>query len=212
MSQPDRARALLDRIPWEKSQLRQRLLMAAAITSVMQRAPTVVGGTAEEYWAGGEYHPTDLDLCPEPTDEDIRALRLIGLRRVGRHWVRDDLPVAVEFPGPGDDIERTTQVTVNGVRVSIIGCEDLYLNRVRQATVGWPHEDISFDAAFEVAVTNFATMDWRYVRNRITRAIASEPAVGSAMAAIDSRIRRRARQASLTARSLGRRQRAQGSR
>ena len=172
--------------------------MAAAITSVMQVTPTVVGGTAEEYWAGGEYHPTDLDLCPEPTDADVRALRLIGLRRIGRHWVRDDLPVAVEFPGPGDDIERRIEIAVHRVTVSIIGCEDLYLDRVRQATVGWPHEDISFDAAFEVAVTNFASIDWRYVRARIKRAAASEPAVSKAMAAIDSRIRRRARQASIT--------------
>ena len=199
-----RAKALLDRIPSEKSQLRQRLLMAAAITSVMKHAPTVVGGTAEEYWAGGEYHPTDLDLCPEPTDEDVRALRLIGLRRLGRHWVRDDLPVAVEFPGPGDDIERTIEVVVNRVPVSIIGCEDLYLDRVRQATVGWPREDISFDAAFEVAVTNFATMDWRYVRSRISRAAVSEPAVGKTMAAVDSRIRRRARQATVSGIGVGR--------
>jgi hypothetical protein len=52
----------------------------------------------------------------------------------------------------------------------MISCEDLYLDRVRQATVSWPHEDISFDAALEIALTNYATMDWDYVRRRLRAA------------------------------------------
>ena len=175
-----RAQAILNRISKERSRLRQRLLLAAAITTVMERTPVVVGGTAEEYWAGGEYHPTDLDLCPEPSNKDIRALRGLGLRKKGRHWLRDDLPVAVEFPGSGDDIERTVAVSVDGVGVSMIGCEDLYLDRVWQATVSWPREDTSFDAASEVAITNYTRMDWRYVRDRIQRSEKAEPVASTA--------------------------------
>lgn len=61
----------------------------------------------------------------------------------------------------------------------MIGCEDLYLDRIRQATVNWPREDISFDAAVEVAITNFPRMDWEYVRNRIKVAKEEEPKVGT---------------------------------
>src|ERR1700674_4483398 len=90
------AAALLLQIPRARSGLRQRLLLAAAMTKLLTKQPIVVGGTAEEYWAGGEYHPTDLDLCPQPTPRDLKALGSVGLRRRGRHWTRVDLPVAVE--------------------------------------------------------------------------------------------------------------------
>lgn len=157
----------------------------------------MVGGTAEEYWAGGEYHPTDLDLCPHPTRSDFAALRALGLRKHGRHWTRDDLPVAVEFPGSGDDIERTVNVKVGAVSVLMISCEDLYLDRVRQATVSWPREDVSFDAALELALTNYITIDWDYIRGRLRTAVSSERTVGTLMASINRRVRMRARRGSL---------------
>jgi hypothetical protein len=166
------------------------------MTKLLTRPPIVVGGTAEEYWAGGEYHPTDLDLCPQPTPSDLKALGSIGLRRKGRHWTRQGLPVAVEFPGSGEDIERTVFVRVAGVSILMISCEDLYLDRVRQATVSWPREDVSFDAALEVALTNYATMDWDYVRDRLRTVVSRERKVGTLMVAIGRRVRARARRGS----------------
>ena len=145
------------------------------MTKLLSRQPIVVGGTAEEYWAGGEYHPTDLDLCPEPEPRDLKALGSIGFRRRGRHWTREDLPVAVEFPGSGDDIERTIVMKVGRVSILMISCEDLYLDRVRQATVSWPREDVSFYAALELALTNYITMDWDYVRRRLGATASTEP-------------------------------------
>jgi len=188
-----RAEALLRQIPKARSRLRQRLLLAAALTRLLSKEPIVVGGTAQEYWAGGEYHPTDLDLCPRPSPGDLKALAAVGLRKSGRHWTRDDLPVAVEFPGSGDDIGRTVVVTVGGVSILMIGCEDLYLDRVRQATVSWPHEDVSFDSALEIALTNYVTMDWDYVRSRLRTTVATERMVGTMMVGVSRRVRSRAR-------------------
>lgn len=159
----------------------------------MDTAPVVVGGTAEEYWAGGEYHATDLDLCPPPSPTERKALGSVGLHKTGRHWIAEGLPVAVEFPGLGEDIERTVVITVAGVSIRMIGREDLYLDRVRQATVGWPREDISFDSALEIALTNFSQMDWDYTRERIARIRVQEPRVGDAMAGVNRRVRSRAR-------------------
>jgi hypothetical protein len=189
------AEALLGQIPATRSRLRQRLLLAAAITRLLRKSPIVVGGTAEEYWAGGEYHPTDLDLCPEPTASDYKALIALGLQKRGRHWVRDDLPVAVEFPGSGDDIERTVLVKVSGVSIRMISCEDLYLDRVRQATVSWPREDVSFDSAWELALTNYKTIDWDYIRARLKAATITEQEIGTYMVAVNRRVRPRARRA-----------------
>jgi hypothetical protein len=183
------------------------------MTRILSEQPIVVGGTAEEYWAGGEYHPTDLDLCPHPTRSDFAALRALGLRRSGRHWTRYDLPVAVEFPGSGDDIERTVPVKVGAVSILMISCEDLYLDRVRQATVSWPREDVSFDGAFELALTNYVTMDWDYIRVRLRTAISSERTVGTLMASVNRRVRMRARRTSLEVAARRRAQiRAQGRR
>lgn len=193
-----RAEALLLQIPQARSGLRQRLLLAAAITKLLRDRPIVVGGTAEEYWAGGEYHPTDLDLCPQPSASGRRALTAVGLRKRGRHWVRDDLPVAVEFPGSGDDIERTVAVTIGGVAILIISCEDLYLDRVRQATMSFPREDVSFDGALEIALTNYATMDWDYIRDRIRAAVSTERRVGTIMVGVNRRVRARARRRSVS--------------
>ena len=167
------------------------------MTKLLSKQPIVVGGTAEEYWAGGEYHPTDLDLCPRPSPSDLKALASVGLRRSGRHWTREDLPVAVEFPGSGEDIERTVAVKVAGVSILMISCEDLYLDRVRQATVSWPREDISFDAAFELALTNYVTLDWDYIRARLRKAISSDRKVATLMSSVNRRVRSRARRASL---------------
>jgi hypothetical protein len=168
------------------------------MTILLSKQPIVVGGTAEEYWAGGEYHPTDLDLCPRPTPIDLKALASVGLRKNGRHWTREDLPVAVEFPGSGADIERTVVVKVAGISILMISCEDLYLDRVRQATVSWPREDVSFDAALELALTNYATMDWDYIRGRLRAAASLERLVAALMAKVHRRVRSRARRSSLS--------------
>ncbi len=192
-----RAERLLLQIPKAKPGLRQRLLLAAAITKLLGDEPIVVGGTAEEYWAGGEYHPTDLDLCPQPSAIGRKALIAVGLRKRGRHWVRPDLPVAVEFPGSGDDIERTVAVKIGGVSILMISCEDLYLDRVRQATMSFPREDVSFDGALEIALTNYATLDWDYIRDRIRAAASTERRVGTIMVGVNRRVRARARRRSV---------------
>ena len=192
------AEALLNRIPKARTALRQRLLLAAALTKLLSKEPIVVGGTAEEYWAGGEYHPTDLDLCPQPSATDLKVLRRVGLRKRGRHWVRDDLPVAVEFPGSGDDIERTVVVRVGRVEVLMISCEDLYLDRLRQATASWPREDVSFDSAMAIALTNYRSLDWDYVRDQVTAAASTNREIGALMTAINRRVRFRARRANFS--------------
>jgi hypothetical protein len=196
-SRQQQAEALLLQIAKARSGLRQRLLLAAALTKLLSQPPIVVGGTAEEYWAGGEYHPTDLDLCPQPAARDLKALGSVGLRKSGRHWTREDLPVAVEFPGSGDDIERTIVVKVGGVSILMISCEDLYLDRIRQATVSWPSEDVSFDAALELALTNYITMDWDYVRRRLRTTASKERMVGTLMVGVNRRVRSRARRGSV---------------
>ena len=174
--------------------MQRHLLVAAALREVLPSEPIVVGGTAEEFWTRSEYHETDLDVCA-PFRQTSEALQGLGFRKEGRHWYREDVGVAVEIPDSriDGDPARTELVPVGDGAAKVIGVDDLYIDRLRQATVSFPHHDISFHSALGIAATCHDRIDWRYVAKRVKDARFEEPLVGEAMATMDSRIRREAR-------------------
>ena len=154
-----------------------------------------MGGTAEEYWTAAEYHQTDLDLCLYLTPEDRARLKALGFRREGRHWAHPRINVAVEFPDSridGDE-NRTTEEPVGDGAARIIGLDDLYLDRLRQATIEERSEGVEFKSALAVVAARFEDLDWRYVHRRIREITEKEGSVGASMKRLDSRIRRRVR-------------------
>lgn len=189
-----RSARLLDRATREKRRLRRHLLVAAAIGEAFPHDAIVVGGTAEEYWTSDAYHETDLDICTPVSGADEASLRLLGFVREGRHWYHGAARVAVEFPDSqiDGDPERVVRVTVpGGSAAKVIGVDDLYLDRLRQATMNEGVEDLHFHSALAVAASCFELMDWRYVRSRVRVIEASEPSIGAAMRRISTRLRRR---------------------
>ncbi|MCA1726410.1 MAG: hypothetical protein LC722_01770 [Actinobacteria bacterium] len=192
-----KADELLSRADREPNRLTRHLLVAAALRDALPGDPIVVGGTAQEYWTRAEYHQTDLDLCVAITAESRRVLAGLGFRRSGRHWeVGRRHPVAVEFPEAridGDEA-RTVEVRLAGkATVRVIGRDDLYLDRLRQATVAPEAEGIEFHSALAVAAAGFEEIDWRYVAGAIRRTRERDAQLGRLMAGIDRRIRRRVR-------------------
>lgn len=156
-----------------------------------------MGGTAEEYWTSAEYHETDLDLCAPLSVEDEKALRALGFQPEGRHWVwgREDRWVAVEFPDSkidGDE-SRSEEVPVADGSARVIGLDDLYLDRLRQATMNEHREGVEFASALAVAAARYEDIDWPYVYERIAHVTATEGHLGNIMKRLDSRIRRRVR-------------------
>src|SRR5215831_2327880 len=75
------AQDLLSKAKAAEQRLDQRLLVAAAFTTVMESPPIVVGGTAEEFWTRDEYEPTDLDLIPSPSAADEAAFKELGFEK-----------------------------------------------------------------------------------------------------------------------------------
>jgi hypothetical protein len=176
--------------------LDQRLLVAAAMSAVMSPPPIVVGGTAEEFWTGDEYHPTDLDLIPGPSKADQSALRTLGFRKEGRHWVRKHIPIATEFPHDETfEVRRTFDVKIGSGMVKIIGVDDLYLDRLGQSTSTMKVEDQHFSSLIAVALTNWEKLDWRYIETRIKETVEAKPALGDSMRTMHRRCRRTARNA-----------------
>lgn len=131
-----RAEELLRLADAQEVRLERHLLVAAALREVLAHEPVVVGGTAEEFYTVDEYHETDLDLCTWLSSQEEAFLSDLGFEQRGRHWVHQTSKVAVEFPESriaGDETRIRRESVESGV-VAIIGVEDLYLDRVRQAT------------------------------------------------------------------------------
>ena len=196
-AQRKEARRLLELAGSPKPPQTQRLLLAAAITAVFERDPVVVGGTAEEHWLSQESQATDLDLCPRPSDQDIVELERLGFKRDGRHWVHAKVIHGVEFPGAGDDINRTVDVPISGTggaMAKVIGLEDLYLDRLRQSTASeTSRHSQRLDSTVMLLVARDATLDRDYVRTQIAAIIVREPVVGQAMKLMQRRAETRAR-------------------
>ncbi len=192
-----KAKRLLTKAAKEEARLKRHLLVAAALREVLQEPVVVVGGTAEEFWTSDSYHQTDLDICTSLGPPNQEKLRQLGFRKEGRHWVRDDIDVAVEFPEAfidGDD-DRTLMEEVEDGYARIIGVDDLYFDRLRQATVSEGAQDVHFHSALAVVAARYAYIDWGYVERRIEREIEIAPKAGQSMSRIDKDIRRRVRRA-----------------
>jgi hypothetical protein len=199
-----RAETLLAKAAGARDRTRRHLLVAAALREILEREPVVVGGTAEEYQSGAEYHETDLDLCGVVADRERAVLRRLGFRRRGRHWYHDASSVAVEFPDARIDGDegRIDRIRIGGGIAAIIGVDDLYLDRLRQATarISNLEHSIEFHSALAVAAGALERIDRRYVLRRIREIERSEARVGRQMRALDSKIRRRVRRALFAAR------------
>lgn len=187
------AERLLRAASTERDRLRRHLLVAAALRAALEVEPVVVGGTAEEFHSGAPYHETDLDLCGVLRPHEPGVLRHLGFRRRGRHWFHDASKVAVEFPDAridGDEA-RIERVRVGRGTVAVIGIDDLYLDRLRQATAPATEASVEFRSALAVAAGGLDRIDRRYVLRRIRRIERADPSLGREMRALDVRIRRR---------------------
>ena len=103
----------------------------------------------------------------------------------------------VEFPDEridGDD-SRTVEHAVGSGRCRIIGLDDLYLDRLRRATINERREVVEFQSALAVVAARYEDIDWGYIRHRLDEIRQSEGPIADMMKRVDSRVRRRVRRA-----------------
>ncbi len=194
-SGPDAVQLLLEaERQQDEDWLAANLLTAAAVATAVGEEPIVVGGTAEAYWTGREvYHETDLDLWIAGSLDDPRqsALEALGFQRDARHWGRPGLDVILEFLGGpfAGDFEKLVEEEVAGRRVAVIGLDDLYLDRLTQATANANEESVEFLSALSVATHRFDEIDWAYVSATIQRTTGTNPLLGRELHRRNRRIR-----------------------
>lgn len=132
----------LERLHGEPDPRRRRLVALGLLTrqlSVHGIEPILVGGGALEFYTAGGYATKDMDLALPAAPEVDDAFAALGFEKEGRYWYQADLDLLFEAPAPaglpGEDAPRT-EVEIDGLRIVIIGIEDLLIDRLR-AWVHW---------------------------------------------------------------------------
>ena len=123
--------AALDRLQDEPDSQRRRLIALGLLTKLLSAhgiEPILVGGGALEFYTAGGYATKDMDLALPAAPEVDAAFAALGFEKEGRYWYQADLDLLFEAPAPaglpGEDAPRT-EVEIDGLRVVIIGIEDL---------------------------------------------------------------------------------------
>jgi hypothetical protein len=106
--------------------------VAAWIQGLYETDPAVlVGGAAVELYTAGAYTTGDFDFVGTVPDSVARALSDAGFKREGRHWIRAEGEIFVEFPGSRiEKNERTAILNVSGTRVLTLTAEDMIVDRL----------------------------------------------------------------------------------
>jgi len=169
--------AFLERLHAEPDARRRRLLALGFLTQQLSAhgiEPVLVGGGALEFYTAGGYATKDMDLALPAAPEVDDAFAALGFVKEGRYWYHADLDLLFEAPAPaglpGEDAPRT-KVEIDGLRVVIIGIEDLLIDRLR----AWVHWQSGEDErwARRLALLYRERIDWQYLRDR-TRQVAEE--------------------------------------
>lgn len=167
-------RARVDGLGDEPDRLRRRLLALGALTSRLAPVaiePILVGGCALELYTDGGYGTADVDLALPSGPEVDEAFADLGFEKRGRFWVRPELGLYFEAPAPaglpGETAPRT-ELEIDGLRVVVLGVEDLLIDRLR-AWVHWKSDEDGRWAA-RLAALYSRDLDWEYLRSRTTDA------------------------------------------
>lgn len=129
--------------------------------------PILVGGGAVEFYTAGGYTTKDIDLALPHGPKTDAAFADLGFIKEGRYWYREDLDLLFEAPAPaglpGETAPRT-EVEIDGLKVVILGVEDLIIDRLRAWIHGTSEEDGRW--ARRLALLYSDRLDWDYLRDK----------------------------------------------
>jgi predicted nucleotidyltransferase len=177
-------RARLDALAAEPDPARKRIVALAVVSDRLREdgmEPVLVGGAAVEFYTAGGYSTKDVDLALAHGPATDAAFADLGFAKHGRFWYRDDLDLVFEAPAPaglpGEDAPRTV-VEIEGMKVVILGVEDLVIDRLRGAVHWKSDEDLRW--ARRLALLYADRLDWGYLRAK-TAAVAAEAEVAAVL-------------------------------
>jgi len=178
--------AALDSI---KDTNKRRLYLVALLTSSLEKEglkPVVVGGCALEFYTTGGYATGDIDIIFSDNRLLDEKLSLWGFKKIGRHWINEELDLYIESPASQLDSEenkRLTTVEIEDLRVYLISLEGLILDRLK-AYVHWRSEDDGYWAK-ELIFMYRDKLEMPYLKKR-----AKNEKVGNALSKILAEVKR----------------------
>ena len=167
----DENASALARLKAESEPRRRRLLALGLLTQRLAKhgiEPILVGGAALEFYTAGGYATTDVDLAMAISKEVHEVFAALGFERAGRYWHHAELDLLFEAPAPaglpGEDAPRT-ETEIDGLRMVVIGIEDLLIDRLR----AWVHWRSDEDGRWtrRLAFLYSERIDWHYVLDRV---------------------------------------------
>lgn len=160
----------MEALAGEPDPARKRLLALGILADRLRQddlEPILVGGAALEFYTAGGYTTKDVDLALPTCPEVDAAFAELGFTKEGRYWYREDLDLLFEAPAPGGlpgETAPRTEVEIEGLKVVILGIEDLLMDRLR----GGVHWDSEEDRrwARRLALLYSDLLDWSYLRGK----------------------------------------------
>jgi len=162
---------IMEIIQKTESPLKRQLLMVALLTRLLEmmnkRTPVIIGGCALSYYSREVYFTSDIDLAYADREALDTALKSIGFEKEGRYWVHEGLKMVIEAPAsalPGQDSPLEVVELGEGLQCSIIGIEDLVIDRLN-ACKHWKSE---IDGEMvELLIRRYRNdLDWSYLEKK----------------------------------------------
>ena len=165
---------ILEIIQKTESPLKKQLLMVGLLTRLLKKmdkgAPVIIGGCALSYYSREVYFTSDIDLAYADREALGIVLKSIGFEKEGRYWVHEGLKMAIEAPAsslPGQDSPIEVVELGEGLQCSIIGIEDLVIDRLN----AFKHWKSEIDGEMvELLIRRYRNdLDWSYLEKKATQ-------------------------------------------
>jgi hypothetical protein len=162
---------VLEIIQETESPLKRQLLIVSLLTRLLKMinkpAPVIIGGCALSYYSREVYFTSDIDLAYADREALDTVLKSIGFEKEGRYWVHEGLKMAIEAPAsslPGEDSPVEVVELGEGLQCSIIGIEDLVIDRLN----AYKHWKSEVDGEMvELLLRRYRNdLDWSYLEKK----------------------------------------------
>lgn len=121
----------------EPNELRRKMLLLGYISQRLARTGGrlfLVGGQAVETYTGGTFTTGDIDVTTTDRDGTEDILARLGFAREGMIWLNERLGMAVHVVASYPSwAARARRIEVGGYQVSVVGVEDLIVDRLNAA-------------------------------------------------------------------------------
>ena len=129
------SKSFISRVRKEPNELRKKMLLLGYVTSQHEKKKQsifLVGGQAVETYTAGQFPTGDIDVTTSDSATTQKVLKSLGFEEMGMIWLNKRLGMAFHIVGYFPP-ERSRTIRIGPYKASIIGVEELILDRLSAA-------------------------------------------------------------------------------